>query len=65
MIIPPINSEMEQRKSKLEALIASLESELTQKLFQHKKFIESTKSVEEERNFYYGNLRSIEHYCKI
>ncbi|MFM7858632.1 MAG: hypothetical protein ACKO96_43610 [Flammeovirgaceae bacterium] len=34
-------------------------------MFQHKKFIESTKAVEEERNFYYGNLRSIEHFCRI
>jgi hypothetical protein len=56
---------MTQRRQQLEDLIASLESELTQKLFQHKKFIEASQAIEEERNFYYSNLRSIEHFCKL
>ena len=42
---------MNQRRQQLEDLIASLEQSLTTKLFQHRKFIEASQSVEEERNF--------------
>jgi hypothetical protein len=44
--------------------VHSLESELTQTLFNHKMFIEEIKQIEEERNFYYQKLRAIEEECK-
>ena len=41
-------------------MIKCLENELTQKLLEHKSFLEEIQSVEEERNFYYNKLRDIE-----
>ena len=42
----------------------SLESELTQQLFNHKMFLEDIQQIEEERNFYYQKLRTVEEECK-
>lgn len=41
----------------------SLESELTQTLYNHKLFLEEVQQIEEERNFYYQKLRAIEEQC--
>lgn len=54
----------EQRKAQLSDLVHSLESELTQTLFNHKLFLEEIQQIEEERNFYYQKLRAIEEECK-
>eukprot|EP00347_Sterkiella_histriomuscorum_P009498 403340986 len=54
----------EQRKLQLQDLVQSLESELTQQLFNHKMFLEDIQQIEEERNFYYSKLRQVEEICK-
>ena len=43
--------------------MTSLESELTQQLFNHKIFLEDIQQIEEERNFYYNKLRLVEDAC--
>ncbi|CDW91521.1 eb1 protein [Stylonychia lemnae] len=60
----PIKEINEQRKTQLQDLVQSLESELTSQLFNHKMFLEDIQQIEEERNFYYQKLRQIEELCK-
>ena len=44
-------------------LTASLESEMTDQLKNHKIFLEDIAKIETERNLYYGILRQIEEIC--
>jgi hypothetical protein len=49
----------------LQDLISSLEIELSRKLLQHKTYLDELQNIEEERNFYYEKMRSIENNCKV
>jgi len=65
--IPP-NGEREklneQRQAQLQDLVSSLESELTHQLLGYKLLIEDIEQIEEERNFYFNKLKSIENLCE-
>jgi hypothetical protein len=41
-----------------------LELELSRKLLQHKTYLDELQNIEEERNFYYEKMRTVEDMCK-